>query len=50
MITLSYLMNCVLYQDIIKKHEAVTENPQNRIYVNKIGSRIIFKIKTGLNF
>ena len=32
---------------IIKKHEAVTDNPSVRIYVNKIENRIMFKIKTG---
>ena len=35
-------MNHILYQ----KHETVTENPQKRIYVNKIGNRKNFKIKT----
>ena len=32
---------------IIRKHEAVTDNPSVRIYVNKIENRIMFKIKTG---
>ena len=32
---------------ILKKHEAVTDNPSIRIYVNKIENRITFKIKTG---
>ena len=32
---------------IIKKHEAVTDNPSVRIYANKIENRIMFKIKTG---
>ena len=32
---------------IIKKHEALTENPQIQIYPNKIKNRIVFKIKTG---
>ena len=36
------------YSDnIIKKHEAITDNPPVQIYVNKIKSRIVFKIKTG---
>ena len=39
------------YQDylkyIIKKHEAVTDNPPVRIYVNKIENGITFEIKTG---
>ena len=32
---------------IIKKHEAVTDNLPIRIYVNKVKTRIAFKIKTG---
>ena len=35
------------FEFIIKKHEALTENPQIQIYPNKITNRIIFKIKTG---
>ena len=31
----------------IKKQENLTENPPVQIYVNKIKSRIVFKIKTG---
>ena len=31
----------------MKKHEAVTDNPPIRIYVNKIESRVTFKITTG---
>ena len=31
----------------MKKHETSTDNPSIIIYVNKIGSRITFKIKTG---
>ena len=31
----------------IKKHEAITDNPSIRIYINKIVNRITFKIKTG---
>ena len=30
-----------------KKHEAVTDNPSIRIYINKIEDRITFKIRTG---
>ena len=29
----------------MKKHETFTDNPLVRIYVNKIGNRITFKIK-----
>ena len=32
---------------IIKKHEALAENPAMQIYPNKIKSRIVFKIITG---
>ena len=32
---------------IFKKHETVTDNLSIMIYVNKIESRITFKIKTG---
>ena len=35
------------FENIIKKHETLTENPPIRIYVNKIENRITFKIKTG---
>ena len=35
------------FEFIIKKHEALTENPQIQIYPNKIINRIVFKIKTG---
>ena len=37
------------FEYIIKKHEAVADNPPIRIYVNKIENRITFKIKTGHN-
>ena len=30
---------------IIKKHQKVIDNPPIRIYVNKIGNRITFRIK-----
>ena len=30
----------------MKKYQTVTDNPPIRIYINKIGNRIIFKIKT----
>ena len=33
--------------NIIKKHERVADNTTTMIYVNKIESRITFKIKTG---
>ena len=35
------------FEYIIKKHQAVTGNPQIRIYENKIENRITFRIKTG---
>ena len=38
------------FEYIIKKHETVTDNPQIRIYVNKIENRITFEIKTGRNY
>ena len=30
----------------MKKYQTVTDNPPIRTYINKIGNRIIFKIKT----
>ena len=35
------------FEFIIKKHEALTENPPIQVYPNKIKNRIAFKIKTG---
>ena len=35
------------FKSILKKHEAVTDNPSKMICVNKIENRITFKIKTG---
>ena len=35
------------FEHIIKRHRKVTGNNPIRIYVNKIGYRITFKIKTG---
>ena len=35
------------FEYIVKKHEATAYNPPVQIYVNKIKSRIVFKIKTG---
>ena len=35
------------FDNILKKHETVTDNPSIRIYINKIENRITFKIKTG---
>ena len=35
------------FEYIIKKHETIAHNPPVQIYVNKIKSRIAFKIKTG---
>ena len=34
------------FEYIIKKHATVTDNPSIKIHVNKIESRITFKIKT----
>ena len=31
----------------MKKRETVTGNPPIRIYVNEIGNRVTFRIKTG---
>ena len=33
------------FEYIIKKHETIGDNPPVQIYVNKIKSRIVFKIK-----
>ena len=35
------------FEFIIKKHEALTENPPIQFYPNKIRNRIVFKVKTG---
>ena len=35
------------FEYITKNHETIADNPPVQIYVNKIKSRIIFKIKTG---
>ena len=35
------------FEYILKKDETVPDNPSIKIYVNKIKSRITFKIKTG---
>ena len=35
------------FEYITKKHETIADNPPVQIYVNKIKSRIVFKIKTG---
>ena len=37
------------FEFIIKKHEALTENPPIQIYPNKIKNRIIFKKITAIN-
>ena len=36
-----------LFEFIVKKHEALTENPPIQIYPNKIKKRTVFKVKTG---
>ena len=38
------------FEYIIKKHETIADDPPVQIYVNKIKSRIFFKIKTGYQF
>ena len=35
------------FKYIIKKHEAVSDNPQIRIYLNQTENRITLRIKTG---
>ena len=34
------------FENIIKKHKTIADNPPVQIYVNKIKHRIVFKIKT----
>ena len=48
-ITQSYSVSDIqdYFEFIIKRHETVTENPSIMIYVNKIESRITFKIEAG---
>ena len=36
------------FGSILKKHGKNTDNPSIRVYVNKIGNRITFKIKLEL--
>ena len=45
----SYTVSDIQYyfEYVIKKHETIADNPPVQIYVNKIKSRIVFKIKTG---
>ena len=53
MINLNYQMDHILYPifkiilSILKKQNESIDNPSERIYVNKMENRIIFKIKTG---
>ena len=54
---LNYLVDHLLLSDIrdyfeyiIKKHEAVTDNPSVRIYLNKIENRTAFKKKLKQSF
>ena len=42
--SLSDIQDCFKY--IMKNHEAVTDNPSRKIYVNQIQNRIMFRIKT----
>ena len=46
MMNLIYIFKIIL-KYIIKKHETLADNPPVQIYVNKIKTRIVFKIKTG---
>ena len=53
MMNLIYLMGHILFQKFkiilnrsLIKHETIANNPPVQIYVNKIKSRIVFKIKT----
>ena len=41
----SDIQHCFRY--IIKKHEAVTDNPPTKIYVNQIENEITLRIKPG---
>ena len=45
----SYLISDIqdYFEYILKKHNENVDNPSIRIYVNKIGNRITFKIKNG---
>ena len=45
----SYLISNIqeYFEYIIKKHETIANNPPVQIYVNKIKTRIVFKIKSG---
>ena len=43
--SISDIQDCFNY--IIKKHEAIANNPPVQLYVNKIGKRTVLKIKTG---
>ena len=48
MMNLTCLMDHILFQTyIIKKHETILDNSPIQIYVNRIKTRIAFKIKTG---
>ena len=38
------------FEYIIRKYEAIPDNPPVQIHVNKIINRIVFKIKTGYKF
>ena len=45
-----WMIFCIRYSRfkyIIKKHEAVSNNPPIRIYINRTENRITFRIKTG---
>ena len=35
------------FENIVKKHEPIANNPPVQIYVNRIKNRIAFKIKRG---
>ena len=37
----------IIFSTLLKKHEAIADNPPVQIYTNRIKNRIAFKIKTG---
>ena len=43
--SISDIQDC--FNSIIKKHEAIANNPPVQLYVNKIEKRTVLKIKTG---
>ena len=37
----------IVLSTLLRRHEAIADNPPVKIYINKIRNRITFKIKTG---